>query len=250
MTRPMFSFSNETDPHINAAAYRLVEQMAHLDAEALKGKAAADPDIEDECLALPMWNTYWLVSDSCDKRAIERLCCSMMPEDEDEADALLANIGIDVEEIKRDHLSDCYECRTCQDGDACSEPELDEEAYVQAAIEAWDDCNSDDYWLARSGWQVVAGTGILALEVDGDLVLGIDGAGYSFADSHWIPLYKELGYGWHKRYAREARIGEAARDVAAVFSNLNGKTADLPPKLRAALQELQAAYASLDSGRD
>ena len=27
---------------------------------------------------------------------------------------------------------------------------------------------------------------------------GIDGAGYSFYEEHWIPLYKQRGLQWHK----------------------------------------------------
>lgn len=32
---------------------------------------------------------------------------------------------------------------------------------------------------------------------DGRLFLGIDGAGYSFYDEHWIPLYDWFGLHWH-----------------------------------------------------
>ena len=30
-------------------------------------------------------------------------------------------------------------------------------------------------------------------------VFGIDGAGYSFFDEHWIPLYKARGLHWHEK---------------------------------------------------
>lgn len=50
----------------------------------------------------------------------------------------------------------------------------------------------------EEGDQVIADTGILAYEIDDELILGIDGAGYSFYDNHWIPLYDALGYHWHK----------------------------------------------------
>jgi hypothetical protein len=48
------------------------------------------------------------------------------------------------------------------------------------------------------GNQEVASTGIYAFEIDGYLVLGINGAGYDFYESHWIPLYEALGYQWHE----------------------------------------------------
>jgi len=48
------------------------------------------------------------------------------------------------------------------------------------------------------GTQEVGNTGISAFEIDGELVLGIDGAGYDFYEHHWIPLYEALGYAWHE----------------------------------------------------
>lgn len=54
---------------------------------------------------------------------------------------------------------------------------------------------SDD--LYGSDWQDVADTGINAIEIDGELLLGINGAGYSFYAEHWLKLYDTLGYGWH-----------------------------------------------------
>lgn len=44
----------------------------------------------------------------------------------------------------------------------------------------------------------VGDTGINAWWIDGELVLGINGAGYDFYEAHWIPLYKALDYHWHK----------------------------------------------------
>ena len=34
---------------------------------------------------------------------------------------------------------------------------------------------------------------------DYGLLFGIDGAGYDFFESHWIPLYKARGLQWHKK---------------------------------------------------
>lgn len=47
------------------------------------------------------------------------------------------------------------------------------------------------------GVQMVGETGIMAQTIDDELILGINGAGYDFYDSHWIPLYNALGYEWH-----------------------------------------------------
>jgi hypothetical protein len=59
-------------------------------------------------------------------------------------------------------------------------------------------CDSDDLCvLAHFGWHEVADTGILAREFDGELLLGIHGAGYDFYDAHWSRLYDALEYQWH-----------------------------------------------------
>ena len=57
--------------------------------------------------------------------------------------------------------------------------------------------NEEDEEFANAGWQAVAGTGILAIEFDGELLLGIHGAGYDFYEHHWAKLYDALDYHWH-----------------------------------------------------
>lgn len=47
------------------------------------------------------------------------------------------------------------------------------------------------------GWQSVGETGVVARWVDDELVLGIDGAGYSFYHAHWQKLYDALELRWH-----------------------------------------------------
>jgi hypothetical protein len=48
------------------------------------------------------------------------------------------------------------------------------------------------------GSEEVGNTGIFAFDIDGEIVLGIHGAGYDFYEHHWIPLYEALGYAWHE----------------------------------------------------
>ena len=45
-----------------------------------------------------------------------------------------------------------------------------------------------------AGWRAVGETGFVAMYFDGELLLGINGAGYDFHEAHWAPLYKTLGY--------------------------------------------------------
>ena len=50
--------------------------------------------------------------------------------------------------------------------------------------------------LIDAGWGVIPKTGLFARELDGFLLLGIDGTGYDFFDFHWRPLYDLLELGW------------------------------------------------------
>ena len=51
--------------------------------------------------------------------------------------------------------------------------------------------------LSGSEWQEIADTGTYAVECDGELILGINGAGYDFYTDHWAKLYEALDYQWH-----------------------------------------------------
>lgn len=48
------------------------------------------------------------------------------------------------------------------------------------------------------GWVELADTGVYAREFEGEILLGINGAGYSFKAEHFFPLYKALGFSWHE----------------------------------------------------
>ncbi len=57
-----------------------------------------------------------------------------------------------------------------------------------------EDENSETY-----GFQQLKDLGIYSFMIDGEIVLGINGAGYDFWESHWTPLYDALGYNWHDK---------------------------------------------------
>lgn len=64
----------------------------------------------------------------------------------------------------------------------------------------WSFDNSiDDYWLAeKDGIEVMSECGFrIFYSDDYGYFFGIDGAGYDFYESHWIPLYKARGLRWH-----------------------------------------------------
>lgn len=53
-------------------------------------------------------------------------------------------------------------------------------------------------WIERHLTEVAA-IGFTLIYHDGELWgLGVDGAGYSFYDEHWIPLYDLAGIRWHE----------------------------------------------------
>ena len=60
--------------------------------------------------------------------------------------------------------------------------------------------SADDYWLEEEdGLELMAKCGFRIYEQeDFGYLFGIDGAGYSFMEAHWIPLYKARGLHWHE----------------------------------------------------
>lgn len=60
------------------------------------------------------------------------------------------------------------------------------------------DNSFDSDWL-ENNLQIMANLGFRIYESeDYGYVFGIDGAGYDFYESHWIPLYKARGLKWHE----------------------------------------------------
>lgn len=221
------------DRFIEEAARRLVSQFSNVDGDMVRAKF--EEETKGDPFAQPMWSTLFKVEDGCDRSNIQKLMRSLMPDDEMSAIGCIIDNGIDLD------LSKFYTCDQCGEGIAFeaqavydageSGPEnpchpeagltVDEPALVDAARDAWADQSDDNYFLASCGWQDVGGTGILAIEVDGDLFLGVNGAGYSFYDSHWIPLYKALGYSWHVAGFREAMLHDAVSDLTRAVEKGN-----------------------------
>ena len=66
--------------------------------------------------------------------------------------------------------------------------------------------SADDWWLEeRDGIKLMSECGFRVYESeDFGFIFGIDGAGYDFYESHWIPLYKARGLRWHDPAAEAA----------------------------------------------
>lgn len=86
-----------------------------------------------------------------------------------------------------------------------------QKTYTEAELEEMGD---DRATLYRCGWCPLGDTGVLAfVHEDGDVILGIDGAGYDFESEHWEPLYDLLGFKWHENTTRGERMAKRIMDL-------------------------------------
>lgn len=65
--------------------------------------------------------------------------------------------------------------------------------------------SADDWWLEEDdGIKLMSECGFRVYESeDFGFIFGIDGAGYDFYESHWIPLYEARGFQWHDPVAEQ-----------------------------------------------
>ena len=90
----------------------------------------------------------------------------------------------------------------CENGDF----EVDHDDYLPMWGTMWsfgDSC--DDWWLEEgNGIELMSQCGFRIYESEEfGYFFGIDGAGYDFYESHWIPLYKARGLQWHETETEE-----------------------------------------------
>ena len=180
MSSPLATMSRE----VEQAVRRLVngfacipQEWAALVAEHLDG---------DGCVSMPIWGTLFKVDDSCDESNIRGLLKPIGPAGCSNVSELLD--FIESEGLEVENLSALQALAAAEDDDADIDDLRDE------VEEAWRESEVEDSFFAMDGWQAVGDTGIIAREFDGCLLLGIHGAGYSFHDTHWIQLYRELRY--------------------------------------------------------
>lgn len=63
----------------------------------------------------------------------------------------------------------------------------------------WQFGDSADEWWLENHLEEMAACGFRIYESNEfGYFFGIDGAGYSFYEEHWIPLYKAVGLQWHE----------------------------------------------------
>ena len=172
------------------AVRRFMGEFQNIPAE--WARLAAEHLDKDECVAMPMWGTVFM-PDSGFAGSIRELLTHPVPTDATDLIEFAEEHGIEIAENEMKLLALC----AANDEEAeNAESEIDD--IRRDLIDAWRDTGSEDAYLADSGWEDVGGTGFVAREIDGELVLGVNGAGYSFLDSHWVRLYDELELKWHE----------------------------------------------------
>lgn len=76
--------------------------------------------------------------------------------------------------------------------------EVEKDGYLPMWGTLWAFSDSCDNWWIGENLQTMADCGFRIYESeDYEYIFGIDGAGYDFYESHWIPLYKARGLQWH-----------------------------------------------------
>lgn len=229
--------SRETreDRAIKAAAQEWVNRCSSLDHNEARAAIRGDED-DGEPLAFPMWGTVFRV-ERWDAQKLRELFANTEPQDELEAIRAIRDFGLTLD------IADCYACSKCgeslstedaaqvieqggheltDDGQpfessCCSAPvECDEADLCDAVRDAIrEDDSNDAGMLISTGWSYIPGPNVWAFETDdGDVLLGINGAGYDFYESHWIPLYHALGLEWHRRPLREEILHERVEALA------------------------------------
>ena len=107
-------------------------------------------------------------------------------------------------EVVRYHKdTDMYEVKN-EDEEIGLYKETDIELCTEGSLPGWGYMwsfkeNLDEYWLEdEDGIRKMSECGFRVYHSDEwGYFFGIDGAGYDFYASHWIPLYKARGFHWH-----------------------------------------------------
>jgi hypothetical protein len=195
--------NTETNPAILNAARRLVRGFSMIPSDWLSAVTSRIAD--EEYVSMPVHGTMFVVEDSCDARSISALLVSMGAPEDDKVDQI-------IEWAEGEGLEIDDELRLLALAASDEHDVIDELDHLRNELmEQWRDGGSEDAIMCMDGWEAVGTTGLLAREFDGRLVLGINGGGYDFYESHWIPLYLALGYQWHDTAQDERRKEGMAR---------------------------------------
>lgn len=120
----------------------------------------------------------------------------------------------EYDEVEEDHygnktcpscLKDFKERDDLEEDEECESYIVEEDNYDEMEYGLpmwgwlWNPENIDEWWI-KENLQEIADCGFRIYESDEvGIMIGIDGAGYDFYESHWIPLYKARGLKWHDK---------------------------------------------------
>ena len=90
---------------------------------------------------------------------------------------------------------------------------------------------ADNWWLDEMGGvEIMSECGFRVYESDDfGYFFGIDGAGYDFYESHWVPLYKARGLQWHDPMTEGGRYVMDESRRAELFMDILKKLEDQVP---------------------
>ena len=150
---------------------------------------------EDEFVAMPIYGRLFKSEDSGMSGLISKMLDNIegeVPADPTDILAFAEEKGFDVDDHALTLLALC-----ASDPDELEDAEGEIEEIRANLMEQWQDNADEDRHLYDAGWMDVGGTGFIAREFDGHLMLGVNGCGYDFRETHWLKLYQELGLEWH-----------------------------------------------------
>lgn len=165
-----------------------VEQMVHEDFNGIPTDWVEIVAREkgEELGALPMWGTMFLVTDFIGERLMER--SRLMVGEAQDIDLEAIEDEKEREEVKT-AIEDLKKESIAWGGVAILEDYVDEEMAGAHCI------------LDKDGGTTAA----FIYEVDGNYLVGINGAGWNFYDGVWDRIYDTLGLQWHDEEHKEEK---------------------------------------------
>ena len=169
---------------INEAAHAFVSEMNTFPLGMIQKLFELEPDDWMEVTPPSINDRVYVYDECCSGTIVER-------KDKD---------GEDIFVVELDCTSKTVECTE-------SDIEAETDSYFPMWGWMWQfNDSSDDWWLEeRDGIKMMADCGFrIYRSEEFGYFFGIDGAGYDFYESHWMPLYKARGLKWHDEEDEEA----------------------------------------------
>ena len=144
------------------------------------------------------------ISEWCELTPITYGCTVWSNEYQDSAEVVEITENEDGEKVVKICLNDNGEEVETSIDDLCREKDAD--LPMWGTMWSFSD-SADDWWIEQEeNRQLMADCGFRIYEHEEfGYFFGIDGCGYDFYESHWIPLYKARGLHWHRENPDDGR---------------------------------------------